>query len=127
LEECATWDGGNSTWGGQGVGFGTILVWCRCTGECVGDGLFLAGRVVKGILFRTYPKAVRDRVDQSCVKKFFDFFLDDVMNFWIDPPLTLHLWNAYSRWGGNSLSSTTSGCSSSEDWLFFGSTTLRSL
>nr|GEU40131.1 hypothetical protein [Tanacetum cinerariifolium] len=33
--------------------------------------------------------------------------------------------NAYSRWGGNSLSSTYGG-SSSEDWLFFGSTTLRS-
>nr|GEZ97286.1 phosphoenolpyruvate carboxylase 4 [Tanacetum cinerariifolium] len=49
---------------------------------------------------------------------------DDVVDFWIDPPLTLHLWNAYSKWGGNSLSSTSGG-SSSEDW-FFGSTTLRS-
>nr|GEW51049.1 hypothetical protein [Tanacetum cinerariifolium] len=58
-------------------------------------------------------------VDQSCVKKFFDFFFDDVVDFWIDPPLTLHLW-----WGGNSLSSTSGGGSSSEDW-FFGSTTLR--
>nr|GEZ31817.1 hypothetical protein [Tanacetum cinerariifolium] len=51
LVECATWDGSNSTWGGQGVAFGTVSIWCRCTGECVGDGLFLAGRVVKGILF----------------------------------------------------------------------------
>nr|GEW01757.1 hypothetical protein [Tanacetum cinerariifolium] len=48
LEECATWDGGNSTWGGQGVAFGTVPVWCWCTGECVGDGLFLARRVVNG-------------------------------------------------------------------------------
>nr|GEY11572.1 ATP-dependent DNA helicase PIF1-like [Tanacetum cinerariifolium] len=40
---------------------------------------------------RTYPRAVRDRVDQLCVKKFFDFFLDDVMNLRIDHPLTLHL------------------------------------
>nr|GEX56977.1 U-box-like protein [Tanacetum cinerariifolium] len=43
------------------------------------------------IMDRTYARAVRDRVDQSCVKKFFDFFLDEVMNLRIDPPLTLHL------------------------------------
>nr|GEV79624.1 hypothetical protein [Tanacetum cinerariifolium] len=45
-EGCPTWDGGNSTWGGRGVAFGTVPVWCSCTGEYVGDGLFLAGKVV---------------------------------------------------------------------------------
>nr|GEV83144.1 reverse transcriptase domain-containing protein [Tanacetum cinerariifolium] len=44
------------------------------------------------LMDRTYPRAVRYRVDQSRVKKFFDFFLDDVVNLRINPPLTLHLW-----------------------------------
>nr|GEW19682.1 integrase, catalytic region, zinc finger, CCHC-type, peptidase aspartic, catalytic [Tanacetum cinerariifolium] len=43
---CATWDGGNSTWGGQAKVFGTVPVWCRCTGRGVRDGFFLAGKGV---------------------------------------------------------------------------------
>nr|GEY05549.1 reverse transcriptase domain-containing protein [Tanacetum cinerariifolium] len=40
----------------------------------------------------THPRAVRYGVYQSRVKKFFYFFFDDVMDFWINPPLTLHFW-----------------------------------
>nr|GEW94457.1 hypothetical protein [Tanacetum cinerariifolium] len=39
----------------------------------------------------THPRAVRYGVYQSRVKKFFYFFFDDVVDFWINPPLTLHL------------------------------------
>nr|GEX95505.1 ribonuclease H-like domain-containing protein [Tanacetum cinerariifolium] len=49
LESLATWDEGNSTWGGRAKGYGTVPVWCRCTGECVGDGLFLAGKETPSI------------------------------------------------------------------------------
>nr|GEY60287.1 hypothetical protein [Tanacetum cinerariifolium] len=38
----------------------------------------------------TYPRAVRYRINQSGVKKLFYFFFDDVVDFWINPPLTLH-------------------------------------
>nr|GEV02418.1 retrovirus-related Pol polyprotein from transposon TNT 1-94 [Tanacetum cinerariifolium] len=43
---CATWDGGNCTWGAQAKVFGTVPVWCRCTGRGVRDGLFLARKGV---------------------------------------------------------------------------------
>nr|GEZ07640.1 putative RNA-directed DNA polymerase, eukaryota, reverse transcriptase zinc-binding domain protein [Tanacetum cinerariifolium] len=44
LVGCDTWDGGKGTWGGRAKVFGTVPVWCRCTGRGVGDGLFLAGK-----------------------------------------------------------------------------------
>nr|GFD32347.1 hypothetical protein [Tanacetum cinerariifolium] len=80
----------------------------------------------------THPRAVRYGINQSDVKKLFYFCFDDVMDFWIYHPLTLHFRrvvffeNAYSRGGGSSLSSTSGGSSSLKDG-FFGSTTLRSL
>nr|GEX30059.1 hypothetical protein [Tanacetum cinerariifolium] len=42
----ATWDGGNSTWGGQVKGFGTVHV-CACTGEAGEEGVVLAGKEVE--------------------------------------------------------------------------------
>nr|GEZ65963.1 hypothetical protein [Tanacetum cinerariifolium] len=61
---------------------------CSSKGVC---GLKCMGkprqRCFRNAVDRTNPRAVRDRVDQSCVKKFFDFFLDDVMNLWVDPSL----------------------------------------
>nr|GEY96534.1 hypothetical protein [Tanacetum cinerariifolium] len=47
----------------------------------------LLGYTVDG----THPRAVRYGVYQSRVKKFLYFFFDDVVDFWINPPLTLHL------------------------------------
>nr|GFA51029.1 hypothetical protein [Tanacetum cinerariifolium] len=46
LEEFATWDGSNSTWGGRGVAFGTVLVCVRVQERAGEEGLILAGRVV---------------------------------------------------------------------------------
>nr|GEV87356.1 hypothetical protein [Tanacetum cinerariifolium] len=46
-EGCASWDLGKGTWGGQEKGFGTVPVWCRCTGSGVGDGVVLAGKWVE--------------------------------------------------------------------------------
>ncbi|GJV45711.1 hypothetical protein Tco_1430247 [Tanacetum coccineum] len=43
-------------------------------------------------MHRAYPWTVRDRINQSGVKKLFNFFLDDVMDFWIYPPLMLNRW-----------------------------------
>nr|GEW53686.1 hypothetical protein [Tanacetum cinerariifolium] len=40
----------------------------------------------------TNPRAVWGRVDQSRVKKFFNLFLDDIMDLWVNPSLALHLW-----------------------------------
>nr|GEW86686.1 hypothetical protein [Tanacetum cinerariifolium] len=48
---CATWDEGNSTWGGRVRVFGTVSV-CLSVQERAGcEGRVLAGRVVKGVLF----------------------------------------------------------------------------
>nr|GEW70887.1 RNA-directed DNA polymerase, eukaryota, reverse transcriptase zinc-binding domain protein [Tanacetum cinerariifolium] len=47
-EGCATWDGGNSTWGGRVRVFGTVLVCVRVQERAGGEGRVLAGRVVKG-------------------------------------------------------------------------------
>nr|GEY81534.1 hypothetical protein [Tanacetum cinerariifolium] len=45
---CATWDGGNSTWGGRVRVFGTVSM-CLGVQERAGcEGRVLAGRVVKG-------------------------------------------------------------------------------
>nr|GEY44712.1 integrase, catalytic region, zinc finger, CCHC-type, peptidase aspartic, catalytic [Tanacetum cinerariifolium] len=52
---CATWDGGNSTWGGRARVFGTVLVCVRVQERAGGEGWVLAGRFVKGALFRRYP------------------------------------------------------------------------
>ncbi|GJR90483.1 hypothetical protein Tco_1282995 [Tanacetum coccineum] len=38
-------------------------------------------------MHRAYPWTVRDWINQSGVKKLFNFFLDDVVDFWIYPPL----------------------------------------
>nr|GEY96512.1 reverse transcriptase domain-containing protein [Tanacetum cinerariifolium] len=55
-EGCASWDLGKGTWGGREKGFGTVLVWCRCTGSGVGDGVVLVGKWVEPPLAkpRTY-------------------------------------------------------------------------
>nr|GEU80624.1 putative reverse transcriptase domain-containing protein [Tanacetum cinerariifolium] len=45
---CAMWDGGNITWGGQRVAFGTVQVRWGCKGDSLGKVEFLAGRFVKG-------------------------------------------------------------------------------
>nr|GEX04448.1 hypothetical protein [Tanacetum cinerariifolium] len=47
-EGCATWDGGNSTWGGQVRVFGNVLVCVSVQEMAGGEGRVLAGRVVKG-------------------------------------------------------------------------------
>nr|GEY95983.1 hypothetical protein [Tanacetum cinerariifolium] len=52
LEECAMWDGGNSTWGGRGVAFGTVPLCVRVQEMAGGEGRVLVGMVVKGALFR---------------------------------------------------------------------------
>nr|GEZ56199.1 hypothetical protein [Tanacetum cinerariifolium] len=39
---------------------------------------------------RAYPRAVRNRVNHSSIKKFDNLFLDYLMNFWVNPSLTLH-------------------------------------
>nr|GEV56513.1 hypothetical protein [Tanacetum cinerariifolium] len=51
-KDATTRDGGKGTWGGQEKGFGTVPVWCRCTGRGVGDGRVLAG---KGVGRDYYP------------------------------------------------------------------------
>nr|GEX43944.1 hypothetical protein [Tanacetum cinerariifolium] len=51
-EDVATWDGGNSTWGGQVKGFGTVPVCVSVQERAGGEGRVLAGKVAKGILFR---------------------------------------------------------------------------
>nr|GFA59821.1 reverse transcriptase domain-containing protein [Tanacetum cinerariifolium] len=38
----------------------------------------------------THPRAVRYGINQSGVKELFYFFFDDVVDFWINPPLRLH-------------------------------------
>nr|GEV65814.1 uncharacterized mitochondrial protein AtMg00810-like [Tanacetum cinerariifolium] len=45
-EGCASWDLSKGTWGGREKGFGTVPVWCRCTGSGAGDGVVLAGKWV---------------------------------------------------------------------------------
>nr|GFD31916.1 hypothetical protein [Tanacetum cinerariifolium] len=46
----------------------------------------LLGHIMNG----THPRAVRDGINQSGVKKLFYFYFDDVVDFKITPPLTLH-------------------------------------
>nr|GFB86805.1 hypothetical protein [Tanacetum cinerariifolium] len=46
-KECASWDLGKGTWGDREKGFGSVPVWCRCTGSGVGDGVVLAGKWVE--------------------------------------------------------------------------------
>nr|GEV67553.1 protein kinase-like domain, phloem protein 2-like protein [Tanacetum cinerariifolium] len=48
LEECATWDGGNNTWGGRARVFGTVPVCVSVQEMAGGEGRVLAGRVVNG-------------------------------------------------------------------------------
>nr|GEW51188.1 hypothetical protein [Tanacetum cinerariifolium] len=48
IEDIASWDLDNSTWGGWGEVIGTVLVICRCTGESYGGEGVLAGKVVAG-------------------------------------------------------------------------------
>nr|GFB85172.1 hypothetical protein [Tanacetum cinerariifolium] len=48
IEDIASWDLDNSTWGGWGEVIGTVLVICRCTGESYGGEGVLAGKVVTG-------------------------------------------------------------------------------
>nr|GFC16111.1 hypothetical protein [Tanacetum cinerariifolium] len=45
---CATWDGGNSTWGGRARVFVTVPVCVSVQEMAGGKGQVLAGRVVKG-------------------------------------------------------------------------------
>nr|GEV67194.1 uncharacterized mitochondrial protein AtMg00810-like [Tanacetum cinerariifolium] len=45
---CATWDGGNSTWGGRARVFGTVSVCVSVQEMAGGEGRVLAGKVVKG-------------------------------------------------------------------------------
>nr|GEX40033.1 hypothetical protein [Tanacetum cinerariifolium] len=47
LEECAMWDWGKGTWGGQGVAFGTVPVCVRVQERAGEEGLILVGMVVK--------------------------------------------------------------------------------
>nr|GEV47784.1 hypothetical protein [Tanacetum cinerariifolium] len=56
LEGLDTWDGGKGTWGGRAKVFGTVPVWCMCTGRGVRDGLFLARKRVRVLcrLVRVY-------------------------------------------------------------------------
>nr|GFC21802.1 hypothetical protein [Tanacetum cinerariifolium] len=46
LEGYATWDGGNSTWGGRARVFGTVPVCMKVQEKAGEEGLILAGRVV---------------------------------------------------------------------------------
>nr|GEW48866.1 hypothetical protein [Tanacetum cinerariifolium] len=50
-EGCASWDLGKGTWGGREKGFGTVPVWCRCTGSGVGDGVVLARKWVEATIW----------------------------------------------------------------------------
>nr|GEY44896.1 hypothetical protein [Tanacetum cinerariifolium] len=52
-EGCATWDGGNSTWGGRVRVFGTVPVCVRVQERVYGDELFLAGKGVR-VLCRVF-------------------------------------------------------------------------
>nr|GFB76007.1 reverse transcriptase domain-containing protein [Tanacetum cinerariifolium] len=38
----------------------------------------------------THPRAIRYGINQSGVKEFFYFLFDDIVDFWINPPLRLH-------------------------------------
>nr|GEW62924.1 retrovirus-related Pol polyprotein from transposon TNT 1-94 [Tanacetum cinerariifolium] len=51
-EGCATWDRGNSTWGGRVKVFGTVSVSLGAQEIACGRGRFLAGKGVVGVLFR---------------------------------------------------------------------------
>nr|GEY76255.1 hypothetical protein [Tanacetum cinerariifolium] len=55
LESLATWDGGNSTWGGRARVFGTVPMCVRVQERAGEEGLILAGMVVKGALFSFSP------------------------------------------------------------------------
>nr|GEZ99820.1 integrase, catalytic region, zinc finger, CCHC-type, peptidase aspartic, catalytic [Tanacetum cinerariifolium] len=75
---CATWDGGNSTWGGWAKGFGTILV-CVSVQEMVyGGGSLLAGKVVQIIMWI---------VDSGCSKHMTGYrsllknFIENIVRF----------------------------------------------
>nr|GEX92013.1 60S ribosomal protein L7a-1 [Tanacetum cinerariifolium] len=46
IEDIASWDLDNSTWGGWGEVIGTVPVVCRCTGELYGEERVLAGKAV---------------------------------------------------------------------------------
>nr|GEX43364.1 reverse transcriptase domain-containing protein [Tanacetum cinerariifolium] len=49
-EGCATWDGGNCTWGGQARVFGTVSVCASVQEMAGGEGRVLAGRFVEGTM-----------------------------------------------------------------------------
>nr|GEW43136.1 hypothetical protein [Tanacetum cinerariifolium] len=53
LEECAPWDGSNSTWGGRGVAFGIVPVCVRVQERAGEEGLILAGRCSRPMRFES--------------------------------------------------------------------------
>nr|GFA80293.1 hypothetical protein [Tanacetum cinerariifolium] len=46
IEDIASWDLDNNTWGGWGEVIGTVPVVCRCTGELYGGERVLARKAV---------------------------------------------------------------------------------
>nr|GEY90749.1 transposase, Ptta/En/Spm, transposase, Tnp1/En/Spm-like protein [Tanacetum cinerariifolium] len=63
-DSLISWDLGKGTWGGRKKGFGTVLVWCRCTGSGVGVGVILAGKWVEVTVW-----VVRVLVHEIIIKK----------------------------------------------------------
>nr|GEY00827.1 hypothetical protein [Tanacetum cinerariifolium] len=51
IEGLSSWDMDKTTWGGQFKLFGTVPVFCRCTGRVNEGGLVLAGKLGKRVLF----------------------------------------------------------------------------
>nr|GEZ91056.1 hypothetical protein [Tanacetum cinerariifolium] len=63
-EGCATWDGGNSTWGGRAKVFGTVSVCLGVQERAGGEGRVLAGRFVEGYC-GAKDKQEKDKIGQK--------------------------------------------------------------
>nr|GEY63993.1 reverse transcriptase domain-containing protein [Tanacetum cinerariifolium] len=71
-EGCATWDGGNSTWGGRVRVFGTVPVYVSVQEIAGGEGAILAGRVVKGMAPKKTSTSAAPAKNQAAIRQLID-------------------------------------------------------
>nr|GFA39802.1 ribonuclease H-like domain-containing protein [Tanacetum cinerariifolium] len=95
-EGYATWDRGNSTWGGRAKGFGTVLV-CVSVQEMVyGGGTLLAGNVVKATVSVSQMCNKKNNVlftDTECLVLSSDFKLPDASQVLLRVPRENNMYN----------------------------------
>nr|GEV31780.1 hypothetical protein [Tanacetum cinerariifolium] len=65
VEDIASWDLDNSTWGGWGEVIGTVSVDAGVRGSCMGEKEFLARKVVAGLLGRVTDIKKRQNRSQN--------------------------------------------------------------